>query len=250
MSSTAQSGAEAIDLRLGRWQDVLADVQCDALITDTPYSQRTEDGFRTSADINKRGLGYDPIDEDWVCDFVSSWHPRTTGWLVMCCDHISARWIESAMEACGRYVFPPLPIVKTGAAPRMSCDGPASQSEWMMVSRPKQKRFLSWGSLRGWYSMETVRAGRGHLGVSGAKSLDFMRAIIRDYSKPGDMVCDPCAGGGTTLLAAAMENRKAIGAEMDPKHYEIARKRIAKGYTPSLLTVEREPAEQLALGDK
>lgn len=35
------------DLRLGRWQDALADVgDVDAVITDPPFSQRTAEGFR------------------------------------------------------------------------------------------------------------------------------------------------------------------------------------------------------------
>lgn len=86
--------------------------------------------------------------------------------------------------------------------------------------------------------MQTVSSGHGYCGVRGAKSLDTMRAIIRDYTRPGDLVCDPCAGSGTTLIAAAIEGRRAIGAEMDPKTYEIAQKRIAKGYTPILTGME------------
>jgi len=76
-----------------------------------------------------------------------------------------------------------------------------------------------------------------------------MRALIRDYSRPGDLICDPCAGGGTTLLAAAIEGRRAVGAEMDTKHYEIARKRIAKGWTPTLFSEAPTAAAQLKLGD-
>lgn len=222
------------DLRLGRWQDVLADVECDALITDPPYSQRTEDGFRTSADLDRRGLGYDPIDRDYAFNLIQSWSPRTRGWIVVCCDHVAARWFEEAMGESGRYVFPPIPIVKIGAAPRLTNDGPASQSETMMVCRPKAKRFLSWGSLPGWYSMHTVRHGHGNVGVSGAKHPDFMRAVIRDYSRPGDVIVDAHAGSGTTLAAALSEGRRPIGAEMDPGRYEIARKRLAAGYTPPL----------------
>jgi DNA modification methylase len=61
-----------------------------------------------------------------------------------------------------------------------------------------------------------------------------MRALVRDYSRSGQLVCDPCAGGGTTLLAAAIEGRSAVGAEMMPEHYAIAQKRIGRGYTPTL----------------
>ena len=61
-----------------------------------------------------------------------------------------------------------------------------------------------------------------------------MQAIVRDYSRPGDLICDPCAGGATTLIAAATEGRRAVGAEMDPKTYALAQARIAKGHTPNM----------------
>jgi DNA modification methylase len=63
-----------------------------------------------------------------------------------------------------------------------------------------------------------------------------MRALVRDYTRPGDLICDPCAGGGTTLLAGVMEGRRAVGAECMPEHYEIARKRLERGFTPSLFS--------------
>ena len=71
-------------------------------------------------------------------------------------------------------------------------------------------------------------------GVVGEKSPEAMRALIRDYSRRGDLVVDPYAGSGTTAMACAVEGRRCITAECDPKHYEIARKRIAAGYTPDL----------------
>lgn len=42
-----RSPCGTIELRCGRWQDVLADVtQCDAVITDPPYSDKTHSGQR------------------------------------------------------------------------------------------------------------------------------------------------------------------------------------------------------------
>lgn len=234
---TIASG-DSWELRLGRWQDVLGDVKCDSVITDPPYSERTHDGFRTSGYRKDHGLGYRPIDRDYAFDFVRSWATRCRGWMVVFGDHISSRWFEEAMEDSGRYTFHPLPIVKIGAPPRLSADGPSSQSEWMIVSRPKEKRFLSWGSLPGWYSMQTVRHGHGAHGVTGAKSLDFMRAVVRDYSRPGDVIAEPHTGSGTTLLAARMEGRRSIGAEMMPEHFEIARRRLA--HLPQ--STEKQPA--------
>ena len=71
-----------------------------------------------------------------------------------------------------------------------------------------------------------------------------MRPIVRDYSRPGDLVCDPCAGGGTTLLAAVIEGRKAIGAELDPATFDLAAKRLRRGYTPNLPGLESPDPRQ------
>lgn len=244
-----RSPCGAVELRCGRWQDVLADVEsADAVITDPPYSDRTEKGFRTSRDLRHRGLGYDPITREWVAEWATRW-AGVPGWVVAFGDHVSVGWFRAEFDLSGRYTFHPLPLVKVGAAPRLQCDGPASQSEHIAVARPRAKRFMSWGSLPGWYSMATVRHGHGSIGVSGAKSADLMRAIVRDYSRPGDLVCDPCAGGATTLLAAAMEGRRAIGAEMDPTTFDLAVKRLSRGWTVDMFSGrESAPAEQMALG--
>lgn len=45
------------DLRLGRWQDVLADVECDALICDPPYSARTHKGHDDGSESTKAITG-------------------------------------------------------------------------------------------------------------------------------------------------------------------------------------------------
>lgn len=47
----------------------------------------------------------------------------------------------------------------------------------------------------------------------GGKPVWLMRELVRDYSRQDWIVCDPCAGQATTLLAAAIEGRRAIGAE-------------------------------------
>jgi site-specific DNA-methyltransferase (adenine-specific) len=238
------------DLHCGDWRTALAHVgEVDALICDPPYSARTEAGFRTGSDVGAVcGMGYDPISEDWARGFVASWHPRTRGWFVVCGDHVSWGWYERALRDAGRYVFPPVVIMKTGAPPRMAGDGPASWCEYICSARPREQRFMKWGSLPGWYSAETVRALNGYNGVRGAKPIALMRALVRDYTRPGDVIAEPCAGSGTTLLAAVTEGRRAVGAELDPAHFTIARKRLQRGFTaPLLLESAGRPAEQLEL---
>ena len=59
------------------------------------------------------------------------------------------------------------------------------------------------------------------------KPVDLMRQIIA--ANVGECVLDPFMGSGTTLLAAKLECRKAIGIELEERYCEIAAKRLAQG---------------------
>jgi site-specific DNA-methyltransferase (adenine-specific) len=48
------------------------------------------------------------------------------------------------------------------------------------------------------------------------------------FSFVGDVVLDPFAGTGTTLIAAARWGRRALGVELVPKYAELAQKRFAQ----------------------
>jgi hypothetical protein len=61
-------------------------------------------------------------------------------------------------------------------------------------------------------------AGNTHPTV---KPLALMRWLVRLISRPGDRVLDPYTGSGTTLVAAAAENRHAVGIELDPAFAEM-----------------------------
>lgn len=216
-----------IDLRLGRWQDVLADVEvCDAVITDPPYSEKTHDGQHALRD----SFGYDAMGPGNVGQLVYSWAERCSGWMACMTDDVLAPHYRGNYDGAGLYDFAPVPILQH--RPRLTGDGPGSGAVYLMVGRPREKRFLSWGSLPCWYEARPERGAA----VVGAKPLGLMRAIVRDYSRAGDLVVDPYAGGGTTLLAAAMEGRRSIGAECDPDTYAKAVARLSRGMQPDLFS--------------
>jgi len=50
------------------------------------------------------------------------------------------------------------------------------------------------------------------------KPLDMLRVLIENSSRPGDLVLDPFAGSGATLVAAMQSGRRAIGVELCPEH--------------------------------
>lgn len=224
------------DLRSGDWRTTLDDVtSVDHLITDPPYSPRTHRGHDGAAGAGRRDtysrkpLEYDSIDEADVNDFVRFWHPRVSGWICVLTDHMLAPAWSRGLEAAGRYVFSPLACVDPGSRVRIVGDGPAQWSVWLVVARPRTRDAARWGALPGAY---VRRSQRERSPITGGKPRWLMDAIVGDYSRPGDLICDPYAGSGTTLLSATALGRRAVGAELDPATYELARERLAQLVLP------------------
>ena len=54
------------------------------------------------------------------------------------------------------------------------------------------------------------------------KPVQLLESLIETFTYKGDVVIDPCAGSGTTLLAAANCGRKAYGFEIKKDFYKSA----------------------------
>lgn len=58
------------------------------------------------------------------------------------------------------------------------------------------------------------------------KPISLMQCLIENSTKEGEIVLDPFAGSGSTLLACIRSKRHYIGCEIDPKYYKVAQDRI------------------------
>lgn len=66
------------------------------------------------------------------------------------------------------------------------------------------------------------------------KPVPLLRRIIEIFTDKGDVVIDPCAGSGSTLLAAAQLGRKAYGFEVNKKFYNDSNKFVLSRIQKSL----------------
>jgi site-specific DNA-methyltransferase (adenine-specific) len=242
------------DFRLGLWQSVLSDVECDALISDPPYGKRTHEGHNEGSMVAINGFEA-PIDYScWspadVQAFVDHWSSRTRGWIVGMTSHDLIPAWETAFESVGRYAFAPIPYVDFGKGPRVLGDGSASWTVYIMTARPRDKAWLeAWRESRRAHGLScsldgAYRRAQGDVTWQpikrgkriGGKPLGLMRQIVGDYSAPGDLVCDPYGGHATTLRAGLELERRVVGSEVDPDVWAAGLQRLREPVAIDMFT--------------
>lgn len=60
------------------------------------------------------------------------------------------------------------------------------------------------------------------------KPIGIIRPLILYSTNPSDLVLDPFAGSGTTLVAAKQLNRRAVGIEINEAYCEVAAQRLSQ----------------------
>jgi len=58
--------------------------------------------------------------------------------------------------------------------------------------------------------------------------VDLLERIVLACSRPGEVVLDPFAGSGTTLVAAAKNDRRWVGVELSKDYARRAARRVAE----------------------
>ena len=59
------------------------------------------------------------------------------------------------------------------------------------------------------------------------KAVSVLAPLVRAFSQPGDLVCDPFSGSGSTAVAAALSGRRYLGIELEEHYCDHARNRLA-----------------------
>lgn len=197
----------------------------DHVITDAPYSEDTKAGARTGNKRHKhvQHLTFSICVDD-LRNVIHCAAPRR--WVVMFCDWQHLLPLKMCHPDCVRW-HQACVWLKPDSAPRFCGDGPGGGWEACAVLHSSLLR-RSWnaGGKRGTWIHGVEKNGIEKVGHPTAKPLGLMEEIVRDFSDPGELVCDPFSGSGTTGVAAVRLGRRFVGWERNPDYYKAAVRRL------------------------
>ena len=232
----------------------LADQSVDHVIVDPPYSEHVHaahrigstarDAARPSRRVvsRKQDLGFEHLTSDTMDKLSVEFARLARRWVLVFCDVESAHlWRGALVAACSDAAgTTSLEYVRTcfwrriGGTPQFTGDRPANMLEAIVLAHRRGKKRWNGGGKGNVYDYAIV-LDRGHTGARlhpTQKPIRLLRALVADFTDPGDLICDPMAGSATTLVAAKQLGRSAIGWEREPAWHAAGLQRLAQEELP------------------
>lgn len=211
----------------------------DHVITDPPYTQRTSENMRSRRDMadggayigdaKRRRIDFDGVDGR-EADIVEAALGASRRWVLIFC----------ALEQIGRYELAAAQCYvrgtawhRTNPAPQFTGDRPGQAHEGAALFHGKgRKRWNRGGSALAWIGPTINSVGDPDRGIDHPtpKPEWLMGDAVDALTDPGETICDPFMGSGTTGIACIKLGRKFTGIEIDPHYFDIACRRIEKAY--------------------
>ena len=186
------------DLRVCSCRELLSSgIRPDAVITDPPYPKEFLNCFSELAEsCSKVGIPLVAVMSG------QSYLPDVMSRLV---EFLTYRWTIAYMTPGGQAVQQWQAKVNTSWKPVLLFGEPLEWFGDVAVSKPNDndKRFHNWG-----------------------QSESGMADLVQRLTKPGQLICDPFLGAGTTAVVSLALGRRFVGCDIDPAHVESARSRI------------------------
>ena len=184
------------DMRVSRCADLFASgVKPDAVITDPPYPREFLPVFSELA-LAARSVRLVAVMAG------QSYLPEV---LALLCEHLKYRWTLAYLTPGGQAV-----------------------QQWQAKVNTSWKPVLLFGEGREWFGdVATSRVNdndkRFH---AWGQSESGMADLVERLTKPGQLICDPFMGGGTTAVVALALGRRFVGCDVDPAAVARAKARV------------------------
>lgn len=202
----------------------------DHAIMDPPFAEHVHESARKTpnrrrAKVVKRTLGYGHFTVERRRALLAECRRIVRRWTIAFCDVESVGAWRDDFEAAGLKYVRAIPWVKPNAQPNLHAQ-PGNACEMIVVAHaPGRMRWNRGGKAR-WYEFPIADRGASRLHPE-QKPLELMAAIVEDFTDPGDLIVDPFAGSGSTLVAAAILGRRGVGWEAQKRYVAAANARIA-----------------------
>lgn len=234
---------DLVTLHHGDCREVLPQIAAAAaIITDPPYSEHVHGAARSSRmqSANDRGgkygadvrrnvdLGFEHLAPDLRLFCAEQFARIAKRWVLVFSDVESAHLWKDDMRGAGLDYVRTGAWIKEGSTPQFSGDRPATGFEAITICHPKgRKRWNGGGKHAVWSTPIVLDRGKAKVRLhTTQKPLGLMASLIDLFTDAGEVVLDPFAGSGTTLLAASQAGRRAIGVERDERYAEVIAKRL------------------------
>jgi len=102
------------------------------------------------------------------------------------------------------------------------------KERWQKIERGEsditREEFMKWTNGLWTFSGESKKK----VGHPAPFPIELPKRCIKLFSFVGDTILDPFLGSGSTLIAAALLNRKGVGVEIDRNYCKLAKERLIK----------------------
>lgn len=245
--------AEGIVLHLGDCREVLPTLgKVDAIIGDPPYEAVMQNKWGVlsrnapSSHVRHEAITFGAVD-DMRPEVATRAVEACTGWLIFFCMAEGVRAWRDALEAAGARYKRAMVWHKPDAMPQFNGQGPSVGFE-MMVSAWCGEGYSRWngGGKPGTFTHNKNTPGGSQHPTQ--KPLPLMQELVELFTFPGDLICDPFLGSGTTGIAAVKLGRRFTGIEMDPGYFDLSCRRISEALKqPDMFIAPPKPIKQEAL---
>lgn len=205
----------------------------DAIITDPPYGIDYQSSWRT--DKEKRHPKINNDDRPFIWWLHDAYRVTKEGGVLICfCRWDTQETFKNAIELSGFEIKSQVIWDRDihGMGDLKSSFAPRHDVIWFAI-----KGSFEFPGKRPSSVIKCQRLDGLSLTHPNEKPVGLMQCLIEYTTKKGDIVLDPFAGSGATMVAAIKSERKCVGIEINKQYCEIIRKRLSEPQIISLFAV-------------